>query len=547
MAKVVPQLVPPILRLSADLWSHIPIFLHEGDLIRLIHVGNTLLTSRIRHHAHDLKLAWNALRFMDFDKVFTTIGHFDRVYHLSFSSFHVHQRFWTPIHMLGWPSSLVILKTSFMGCINQFMNSGNLHLQLPQLETLDLAENSESDPQSDYFLPFKGLPHRLQVLRLKSSHMRYVDISHLESLPCRLEELTLDFAVYFRSEETLGQMPPWPIPKVTLPSLPSSLTSLYLRHTFTSSFSFCILHIEWAKLPPSLQSFKIIFAEDIAFGAYLLKIGSFESSLKQSSIEITSTSRFVTPNLTTLWLQAAALPIDCLLDLVPPSVTSFDAYLFSDQKSNSAFDFDKTVQFIAPKLVSFAAEFCDELDELVLGGKLLLPKLKRVDNPSNDSAIIPPSVTRATGEDVKCQMPNALVSLTCSTINLSLLKSNLTALTISDLPLDYVTYLPETLEQLSVGIRDDALAKLFSLMCCGHMPHLTAVDLSVCKWLSKIPKLPPQLKRIDLELENRDLRSIAASTLTSWKKSNLGSLRLVIRKCPFDKNVLVPKRVLLRL
>lgn len=515
------KLHPPILHLSADL---IPIFLHPGDVIRLVHVGNTLLTFQIRHHAQNLKMSCNALRFMDFDEVFTTIRRFDHVHHFSFSSAYPAQRFWTPIHMLEWPSLLISLKMSFLGCIDTFMNSGNLHLQLPQLETLQLSDEANFDPQEHNYVNFKGLPIGLKVLRL-SVH-RWIDmaISQLALLPSELKELDLDIWINSRLEESLGNSDATHNPnhQVTLPHLPPSLTFLRL-----GPITSCIWRLEWSDLPHSLRHLQLDPNPNPT-----LPSQTALASGPQHTIENSSVSRRYTPHLETMWCPDFVWSLCDLPYCIPPSVTSFEAILAHRPHDPTEIDFDEAVRFIAPKLVSHVAGLYPKMDEVVFGGKVAFPRLVRIVGKLNGlplNAIIPPFVTEmdwTSGIDFTAVSLIRLLSLECSSIELPFLFLPLTSLKADHLPLICVSLLPETLQQLSFHLfYDEVVTKLFRRMRHGHLPNLTDVDISRGIFLHQLPKLPPQLRKLHLDVRHAGDRPTGRSALKCLQKSNLTVLQ----------------------
>lgn len=522
--------LPPILRLSADLWSVLPAFLHSGDLIRLISIGAPLLTSRISHHGRHLKLTWNSTRYLDFEEVYATLRRFDLVYSVDFQRCFTKKLHWTPVHLHGWPSSLTSLKLQFFDSINTLMGSGGLNLTLPNLEVLQLSQDMRKWSDKVKSVNFRGLPSCLRVLRLSYPDYLFTAVSQLENLPAQLEELHLDFLGKSCSEEDLGRDVHELLEgKVNLPALPPSITSLYLKHNTSWSW-----HIDWLILPRSLRTLELPSDAPVIYGAATpIIVGGFNARPGATTIEITSHSHSQTPNLTTLICKKSSLELEDLIDLVPPSVTHFDACLV--KRGKNGFDAENVALIIAPKLASTLCGLSEEIDRLVFGGMIPFPRLQEIIAISKlyagipSSAIIPPSVTKL----VSSSLPASLTSPMQSSPSLGGPMTtpqlvHLTKLQISDpFPLASLGNLPDTLEHITFFPEDNKTASdLFCRMCAGYLPKLTNVNIRREISLHAIKEIPPQLQYLHCRLVQDMLMPLDDIVLRSWKSSNLVNLVL---------------------
>lgn len=534
MTDLAPLHPSPILRLSGDIWSLLPNFLDYGDLIRLVSTGCPLLASQISCHGRDLRLSWNLSRFMDFEEVYRTTRHFNNVYSIDFKSSSSELLSWTPINRYGWPSSLISLKLRFLDCIVTFLGKEDLHVGLPNLEVLDLAEEMQKPVARPVNL--KGLCPRLRVLRLSSHCRHWMAASHLEYLPIQLEELHIDFLIQFCDEDKLeAPIPVWSTQKTVLPSLPSSVTRIFLQYSKAMAW-----HIVWSTLPHSLQSLELC---SISIPSSPIYVGSFESKPNVTSIEITPTSHARTPNLTTFSLGSSSLPCGDVIQLVPPSVTHFEACLVNSPENGPSID--SVARFIAPMLVSLRCEQHEAFEKIVVSGKISFPKLKKLYgvHSSSKTSIVPPSVTHYESSELcTCPLPETLVSLR-GLINLPLLLPlrHLTSLIISNgsLPLDCVNHLPNTLTKLVSAADNLAAAALFNRMLIpGELLSLSELILLDLIDALAISPIPMQLKTLRIQLEKESLSEPFKDDLWhSLKSSQLEDLGIYIHSSFADEPI----------
>lgn len=515
MADISSNSLSPILHLSADLWSYLPLFLGSGDLIRLASTGYPLLASRIGRHSHDLKLSWNLSRFMDFEEVFATVRRLNHVRSVDFQSASIELLSWTPIGMCGWPSSLVSLCVNFLGSLDLFMGSGDLQAFLPNLEVLDVSEELYRFNSGTALVNLKGLPLGLRSLRLSAPNRRHLLVSQLASLPSQLEELHLRFLCHFCPEvETRS------LEKATLPSLPSSITSLVLEHSYKSFW-----HIDWSTLPRSLRTLELC-------SEAMICVGDFESHHKMTTIELHPGSLAATPNLTSFLCDKSTIRLEDVCDLIPPSVTHFTAHLIEDLELG--LKLEDIARFIAPRLGNLHSGECGAFDEIVLGGKISFPKLKTIIAASQISkdAVFPGSLTdyqeRVPPNCDYSPLPATLLSLVVHTVSIPQLDllTHLTSLdaSVAAFPLDAVPHLPNTLTELEIVADPDTIASaLFDRMLMpGQLASLSALDIYSEVRVSCLSRVPPQLTKLHIRLlQDSLLEPIDAAILHSLRSSRL--------------------------
>lgn len=520
-------LPPPILRLSADVWTLLADLLAPGDLIRLSSTGCTLLTSHIALGAETVNLVWHVSRYMDFGELFTALNRFKSVRELDFSSKERTTLYWMPVNWTLLPTSLVTLKLAFLDSVSALLQDGSLNTFCPRLEYLDLADTTNytvySQPRE---LNLLGLPETLRSLTLASARVFGVYLSQLETLPSGLETLDLDLMVVDASRtnkfggDVLRQSQDGSSSKILFPRLPDSVTSLRLFAYEVGSF----WHVDFASLPKALQKFEFV---DMVGGPSL---GDFESDDPRTyNLEGAATHL---EHLHTLLFTAAFISPEEAINLIPSSVTKLAITIASAGDEH----LKEFLETIAPRLETSSSNNWSEFEHAIfVEKKVVLPHLKEVfffDHPYSEPSDVPPTVKHLTTmlgvtspnleglETIEIYPGDNLADASQTLLSYSF-GANLRELSLANIaiPSEMIDTLPNSLEEIHGDIGAECWNRLLSRMnrddssvCLPHLHEIAnKIDLDICS----LAGLPKQLKQLYFSVQNSSMAQPLPEVLKS--------------------------------
>lgn len=524
-------LPPPILRLSADIWSHLSALLAPGDLIRLCSTGCSLLASIIGLGAETVTLRWNISRYMEFEEVFASLQHFKSLRELDFASAESKTLYWMPINWTLLPSSLVFLRLAFLDSLSALLQNASLKSICPRLELLDL---SDVTTYNIYYQPrelnLQGLPESLRSLTLASTRIFGIHLPHFEMLPNGLETLDLDLIVVDASRtnkfggDVLRQSQDGSSSKLLFPRVPDSITSLRLFGYEVGSF----WHVDFASLPKSLQKFEFV---DMVGGPSLSEFDSLDSRTYNMTGAATHLE-----HLHTLIYTAAYISPQEALTLIPSSVTKLSITIASTGTEH----LKEVLESIAPRLTMFSSNAWPELDEAIfVEKKVALPLLDEVFFLDKAYSDIPPSVKHLTTTTEPSSLhlteletieiypvfdhPDSAQSLLSYSFGQKLREFSFDLLTI---PAEVIDLLPNTLEAIRGDINAEAWDRIISRMNMDDsgagFPRLAEIANRSALPIDLLAGLPKQLKQLYFHVQ----RDSMAHPLSDLLKASLPNAQL---------------------
>lgn len=517
----------PILRLSSDIWPQLSCYIGPNDAVRLIAVGNRVISSRVRQSAHALKLSWSSCSYIDFDRVFGLAFKFKDLRNFSFIDPTSQIRCWTPISWNLLSSRVTSLSLSFVGAIDFLLQPNLCTSHWPGLLSLDLASqvhrpyfgqrNTNSPP-----IDLCTLPPSLQHLRIHCNAPIVIDPTHLHSLPPNLETLELDFIPAFvinTPREAFG--------RVMLPSLPNSIKKILLRDSQWDHWQ-----INAAKWPTSLESFRFTVGCFIAIHGDLMAQMCSRFNLERIGHRL--------PHLTDLQLQLSMSVADAVR-LIPRTVTCLRLTLARGTEEDAKLVLSRFGDSLADQYHNWT-----ELNLGILDGSHPLPRLEKLSLPQLvcPKPIIPPFVTRLQVPDtfegeIPLGITQYFVSRTEETpsqpaFNITP-QHKLTNLMLSyTFQASWLERLPSTLETLAVRMKAEDWPETLRVMSeTNRLPNLNRINLMKTLFPLEIAisaPIPPQLRRLSISVSSphwgEPLKPVLLSNLRSSKHLEYFSLTI---------------------
>ena len=247
--------------LPSDLWEHIGFYLTVRDLLKVNLLGNSSLSTRLRHGIRNCSGAWNRRGFANVSATVKATHQFPNLHTLDIT-LEDYQRAENPIKWERSPSFLRTLRLQFAHCVESLCSLYDLDTLFPTLEVLDLTNTPVASPLV-YSFSLRKLPPRLWALHLRSPHpSSRIDLTDTSNLPTTLETLEIDFSPLVEAGATLAFGLPQlralrlnlgdKFCKFDVNSLPSTLTSLILVPLDG------LEDINWTEKFPDLQSLVLL-------------------------------------------------------------------------------------------------------------------------------------------------------------------------------------------------------------------------------------------------------------------------------------------------
>ena len=513
MAKMSESIIPPISRLSSDIWSILGEYLETNAVLRLINTGNKALIETLRQGVHTLSLAWSVIDYIEFLKLFKALSYFKTIYQLEFTSLYPQTLHWFPVNWTLFPKELAILKVSFSGSVCSLLGNGNLKLILPNLETLIIKDDMpdihrrEKEP-----IDFRGLPETLRTLRITKG-LSEMCLQHLKYLPPFLETLDLDLYIHHEAldlpaiegfeDASLQQMAFYPSTDTLIfPTLPDSLTFLRINEP---------LNYEWmlktSNLPKSLRSF------------YSLAQSPLVNDLEPNTFL----------KLSELYLPFSVLAVEDLESFLDPSSLT---YLHVFPSYNSESSFRRYLQRFGHALVHHVAGRLEDVDDLVLHEEFNLPRLKEINATDEEvfGSCSLPSLTKLISSGIEFAdgaLPPSLESWKDLNVNLDHLAElnfgkHLRELNFSlhpEISADIVQILPPSLETLVACLLPNTWPLLSNGTLFPNLKEIVSYRYTPLEYLAYVPNQLQSLmftishSEFPLFLPNKISESLTASNL----------------------------------
>lgn len=496
----------PLLRLHKDLWTAIANYFEGSEAMRLLCIGNPVLSDRVRQATRRLSLTWSVARYMQLSDAFSTLNQFSNIWNFELTS---DALAWTPINWTFLPSNLRHLKLSFPCAIHHLMSNQGLGSILPSLEVLKVEGLSHSLPTPARLrIDFRGLPSGLLELRLISPRTHLIHDEYLSLLPTVLTVLELRVAARL---VTLDVFEGAPIPQRGLeafpfPRLPDSITDLSIDDLASH------VSIDAAKLPRSLTR----FTDD-------------RNSLLQDRLILTCAKERLT-SLTELYISNGGMSVDDL-HLLPTSITKLNLPIKAASLSEAV------AQEILPKMVTF--KLGKGYEDIVLTSKannleILYPVV-------HSETIIPSSVhTVVIKAGLATPLPRGLKQLEIIAgddplVLPTLLGNHLTTLWVYDFVDEnlLLEWMPPSLVSLTASFRTKSWCALMHRMMTPALLNLTSIGSYNSFEAGAFQLWPPQLRTVRTILIGS--LEMAPDSLARLRDSHLRSLELSIEQDEADQ------------